>query len=103
MRRYILKIILNWWDDESFDFLKKDNLVECEHSKLLGFRDSMVEKTRRYKTFRGYPFSGSYTDDKKVYFSPAFAPKWDIEDTTDEKKTRYFKKVEAKEIEIINH
>ncbi len=77
---------------EDYDF------VQCEASKLWGRKRDM---TVRHVRSNEYGFMGIFQVDKEVYFSPIFAPKWDLKDITEE-KPKYYKieKSEENHIEI---
>lgn len=71
--------------------LESLGLVRCEHTKLWGKKEDMVEKSLIYKDLRGCgQMAGEYITQKTVYYSPAFAPEWDVKDITGS-KVKYFK------------
>jgi hypothetical protein len=81
--------------------LNEMGFVKCEHTKLWGRKEDMVRKEIRQFDYFG---------PKYVYFSPAFAPEWDIckKEVRFIKGTsclrtvavRYFKISPEKEVEI---
>jgi hypothetical protein len=85
---------------EKFDrhAFKEAGFVMCEHSKLWGMKRDMVEKTileNHHMSYSIYPTKMS----REVYFSPAFAPEWDIQDRTED-PPKCIKIIPQKEVEI---
>lgn len=87
---------------EKFDLLKemeKAGFVMCEHTKLWGLKDDMVQKIVVRNRYVGY--LGNMPVAYPVYYSPAFAPEWQKADFSGD-KPRYTKiiKGEDKVVEV---
>ena len=71
-------------------------LVQCEHSKMYGKKEDM----KMVKIgFTQSSWFGSCVTEEDIYFSPAFAPKWDIKDTA-VSPTKYYKIIKEKQVEV---
>ncbi len=98
-----------WINKELFHRVLKDlndlksgkiEAVMCEHTKLLGPKDLMVKKTLRLNARRGPSWMARMEPTTTpIYFSPVFAPTWDIKDETGD-EVKYFTRVPGQDSEV---
>lgn len=76
--------------------MRDAGFVMCEHTKLWGLKEYMVERKEVAWGCRGYAMEKI---ESSIYFSPAFAPKWDVRDLT-EGGVKHMKVVPESRVEV---